>query len=283
MQDEYTWANQEDVNVGKFILICGSLMAVFFEAFYLVHALSPLLFLITALCLAASFGLFTVLNRDFSLILLVLEVLGLGFWLVFEGWSTGANLRVQAKDVTLHFTLSATVILLWLSARYIKDLFSQNIGLQAEIAKLKKQDERTGVLTFNEFKYRFESIWTGLRRRNESGFLLKISLPPLKHAQKALLGKVSEIALESIRSHYDIVGTTPNKEIYIVLQNTPEQGVDIVQRRFFDLLSGRISEQIANGISVGRVKIDLTFNTPESWLNHVMGREQLAERGPHGS
>ncbi|MFD1676828.1 hypothetical protein [Alicyclobacillus fodiniaquatilis] len=267
--------------MGKFILICSSLMAVFAEAFYLVHALSPVIFLVTALSLVVSYGLFALFNRDFSLILVVLEVLGLGFWLVFEAWLTGAKTMVQAQDVAIDITLSATIIFLWLSARYIKGLFAQNVGLQEEILSLKKHDEQTGVLTFNEFQYRFESIWVGLRRRNEVGFFLKISLPPFKYTQRSILGKVTQSALDAIRSHYDIVGVTPNEEIYIVLQNTTEQGVDIVERRFFKLLSRTISGYIAKGISVECAKIDLTFSDAESWLNYVMGKEQLVEQERH--
>ncbi len=266
----------------KFMLIWGSLIAVYADAFYLVHAVSPRLFLVTTGSLVASFALFAVLSRGVSLILLVVEVLGLGFGLVLDGWVTGANTMVQAKDIALHVTLSATVILLWLTARYVRDLFYQNLTLQAELSKLKKQDEQTGILTFDEFKYRLEAIWAGLRRRHETGYLLKISLPPLKHTQKAVFGKVSQSALESIRAHYDIVGMMPDGEIAIILQNTEEPGVDLVEKRFVDLVSEQVAAQTVNTLAIHRIKMDLTFNESAWWLHHVMGPSSLAERGSHG-
>ncbi len=271
------------MRVNKYLLISCAIAATFSESFYLGHVLQPTAFFAIGASLVLSFVLFSGLQRGLGMALLVLEILGVGFWMVFEAWYTSADIALQAQDIALHVTLSATLILLWLTAHDVRRVHSDNKTLQMQVLALQRQDTETGILTYQEFQYRFESIWANLKRRSETGFLLKITLPPMKHVKDSVRQEVSRTALASVRSHYDIVGLAPNDDILVILQNTTEEGVRLVRGRFFDLLSTSLSAYVLERIVLEDLRIDLSQQDSRSWLERVVPQASHAEQERQGT
>ncbi|GMA61262.1 hypothetical protein NZD89_16405 [Alicyclobacillus fastidiosus] len=257
-----------------------SIVFIFVESFYLNRMMSLWELVITGLVLVVSYGLFSILNSGYSLAIAVTEVLALGFYFVFHAWLNRAGTIIQTRYIVLHLSITATIVLLWLNAQYGRKLFLKNRELTNFVAALQKRDEATGGLTRNELLYRLEDIWTGLKRRNETGYLLRVAVPDsILYSQGTILNKVSQIALRSVRSHYDIVGSISNNAICIVLQNTSKEGVERMLNRFNHLLSEALSAQIIDSLQIEQVEIALDAQNGREWFENILNAKRWTKQG----
>lgn len=108
--------------------------------------------------------------------------------------------------------------------------------LLAETVALRKYMDSDGLmLTKQEFYERSKITLRGMNRRNETGFLLKVSVLSNGVTQKAWQGLVQNVIEETIRSDFDFF-MSEGASFIIFLQNTNEEGVIKFQNRLLSNL-----------------------------------------------
>jgi hypothetical protein len=184
------------------------------------------LFLIAASVLLLSF---THLNFLFPIVISI--ILGFGAFLTGYAFLFGDQDNVQISLMYLHLLLTAFLLLYWVLVHYLKKTLSENKQLAEKVKSLEKVDAATKLLTKNEFLDQAKIVQKGAARRGESLWLLTLELSPVnKTVLAALRHKLAQIVFSSIRQEYDFV-TATKKGIIILLQNTSENGIEVVQKR----------------------------------------------------
>jgi GGDEF domain-containing protein len=95
----------------------------------------------------------------------------------------------------------------------------------------------TGVLTYNEFMDNAKLLFSGMKRRRESGFYLIFSV---KHKDKGYRTRVKyeklmALLLASTRTQYDLFGYLDKDRAIVFLSNTDHEGLQVgihSKRRF---------------------------------------------------
>ncbi|PZD96295.1 hypothetical protein DNH61_08855 [Paenibacillus sambharensis] len=169
-----------------------------------------------------------------SFALLVVEMLGTGFWLAFQGYMNEWDSSEQAHAILTNLAFMACVICLWLTVSQLVKYGQAYSEMNEELQELRKYEKDASVLTINEFMYRMESIFVAMRRRKEQGYLLKIKINAAgkEFAKKSVFHAFATAALKSVREQYDLVGKVSDYELVVLLQNTNRDGASIVEERF---------------------------------------------------
>lgn len=169
---------------------------------------------------------------------IVAELLTIGFlaaaWAYIEVWPQHYQLDVIVKITAFMVSLGIT----WLMALQLKNILQVTGDVERLLTQLKKYEEDIEVLTFNEFLYRTEPLLVAMRRRGETGFLVRLSLDSRnKHfAMRTLYLALSQAALMATRNKYDLVGKVSEYELVLLLQNTTSEGTAIVIERIKEKL-----------------------------------------------
>lgn len=175
---------------------------------------------------------------------IVAELLAAGFlvtaWSYAEVWPQQSQLNAIVKLAVFMVSLGIT----WLMVLQLKNILQISGDTEKLLVQLKKYEEDVKVLTLNEFIYRAETTFVAMRRRGETGFLVKISLNPgNKHfALRTLYQALSQAALLATRNKYDLVGKVSEYQLVLMLQNTNHEGTAIVLDRVKRKLSEVINE-----------------------------------------
>ncbi|MBO1912334.1 hypothetical protein J4G37_47000, partial [Microvirga sp. 3-52] len=104
---------------------------------------------------------------------------------------------------------------------------------------------------------RSESVLSNMRRRNETGFYLKVSLIGLKRTvRKNVLLTLAGMMHTTFRKDYDLVGQYDDTTIVVLVQNTNEQGLEVVMGRLDKLTAERLEENALKQIRWTIKKID---------------------------
>jgi GGDEF domain-containing protein len=170
--------------------------------------------------------------------------------LVVRAWEERWTFAQQGQGIYLHFLWILLATALWVHGDLVRRLLQQNRLLEEKLHSLQKEDEVTGLLTRNEFRDRLETLVVGMWRRGEKGglLLLSVQLPP-HDASDALMRKLGEIALRSTRQKYDLVGKISEERIAIALQKPGKRGVQLVRKRFDEILSRELNESVRHRLS----------------------------------
>ncbi len=192
---------------------------------------------------ALLYGLFLFLSPLRSFTLLVAVILLHAFSAVAQGWKFGWNVGTQFQSIVLQLVVLGLAAASWAQAAELRRWARQYEEAQRQIAALRKMDEAVSVLSANEFKDRLKAIVVSLRRRNEPGVIIFVSIPShvvgfggRRYTPEAVLQVVGETALASVRDQFDIVGRISPSTIAIVLQRCDREGAHRALRRFHWLL-----------------------------------------------
>ncbi|MDN3017913.1 hypothetical protein PH210_17090 [Paenibacillus sp. BSR1-1] len=191
-------------------------------------------FIITMLFTMALIGLLSIIVRPiFSFSILVTFILALGFLNVGFSWNKHLDIIAQGMNIQLQVVITIGVILAWICGYCLQSNSNEIKTLKREIERLQKVEENTGFLTFNEFLAQAHLLFTGMKRRKEQAFLVKLLFNSEEVAYKARIinETLSKLILQSIRAEYDIACHLNGTEILIFLNNTNENGVEIVVER----------------------------------------------------
>jgi GGDEF domain-containing protein len=193
--------------------------------------------------LALLYGLFLLLSPLRSFALLVAIILVHAFAAVAEGWKFGWDLVTQFQSIVFQLVVLGITAASWAQATELRKWARSYEEAQRQVAALRKTDEAVSVLSANEFKDRLKAIVVSLRRRNEPGVVIFVSIPSRvigfggrRYTPEAVLQLVGETALASVRDQFDIVGRISHSTIAIVLQRCDRVGAPRALQRFHRLL-----------------------------------------------
>ncbi|KGP74680.1 diguanylate cyclase domain-containing protein [Pontibacillus yanchengensis] len=209
--------------------------------------------------------LFTFFTSAIGFIILIIEILAVGFYLTYEAYQIRLTSIEQLPIVLDHVSFVASVTLMWIIFFILKRDRRNYSQMKNELSKLQRFETQSNVFTKNEFIEKTKVVWTGLKRRNERGYLLFISINgDTKRARNALIKTFGNTLLKSVRGNYDLVGRYDKNTFVVLLQNTNEYGKSIVLKRFEELLSKEININ-DNQYTVTEREMDDDFLNEESY------------------
>ena len=96
-----------------------------------------------------------------------------------------------------------------------------------------------------------------MSRRKEMGFYLKAELIDMNRTvRKKVTHTLASLMYVTFRKNYDIVGQYDNTTLIVLVQNTEEQGLEIVRGRLEKLMVERLKEGAIEKIKWTVIKIE---------------------------
>lgn len=212
------------------------LLAIFFHivvtsVIFQFYTLSQRVYL--ALIYLLLIGLFFTISKRFSYLLLVVFLMGYGGVQLVLVWYYQVSFSFQSTEIIKHALSLLSATSLWLTIYLLKDQNDLMDILYGELDTYRKYDQKTLLLTANEFEYRLKPLLMSLSRRNENGFIVMTTIcddvPDFQ--VNTIFDFLSESWLKTVRDSYDLVGKVNTHQIVVALQNTNGEGVDIVLER----------------------------------------------------
>ncbi|GAB7055289.1 MULTISPECIES: GGDEF domain-containing protein [unclassified Paenibacillus] len=202
-------------------------------------------------------GLINVIFRPMAgFAALIAYDLGLAFYNIAANWGKTVDVWFQGEKlvVQLIYSLGATAV--WLLIYHINQLRERLLALQKEVESLRKLEPVTGVLTFAEFMERAKLLFSGMKRRKETGYYIICELhmdsKDPQYKKRVVYEKMMAKLLDSTRKNYDLVGNYGGHRAIILLTNTNQSGVEVVLDRFY--------KKIAEDRSLKPELFDITVN-----------------------
>lgn len=222
------WATMQNL-LNQFFIFLGLLGSLLLGALVIQeHS-----YFIGMLMMMLSIGLISMFIRTlYAFAILLSIILFFAFYHVGISWFMEWDAKQQGMNIGLQSIFTLGAIMAWLSGYAIQKNHHVLQSLYNELALLKRYDENTGILTFNEFVEQAQILFTGMKRRQETGFLVYIHVNERKAYQiRVVKDKLSHAILDSIRIKFDLVGLLDANSLILLLNNTSEQGVKIVMER----------------------------------------------------
>lgn len=101
--------------------------------------------------------------------------------------------------------------------------------------KLKELEEYVvddHVLSRREFEKQADNLITSMDRKKEYGFLVKVGVTGMnKHVKHSAMISLAVIIYETLRKNYDLIGQYNENTLIFLLQDTHEEGLEIVTKR----------------------------------------------------
>lgn len=172
---------------------------------------------------------------------LIAYIVGLGFYNIAANWGKSLNLWSQWDKLAVQIVYSLGAIAVWLLIYRINHLRDRILRLQKEAESLRKLEPVTGVLTFAEFMEKAKLLYSGMKRRKETGYCLICEMnansKEKPYKMRVIYEKMMAKLLDSTRKNYDLVGNYGGHRAIVFLSNANEQGVQIVLDRFHQKLA----------------------------------------------
>lgn len=138
----------------------------------------------------------------------------------------------QISGIILHILLLLHLFSLYSLSKYVFNIQTDNLLLKKKLKELEEYVVDDHVLSRREFEKQAENIITSMVRKNEYGFLVKVDVSQMnKHVLQSAMISLAVIIYETLRKNYDLIGQYNNKTIIFLLQDTHEEGLDIVIKR----------------------------------------------------
>ncbi len=212
------------------------------------------------------------LNRSGTNFIYILSViLAYGFFLTGVTVVEGVSYNNQTYYMVTHLSLTIALLLLWIFNDQLKQILNENERLHRKIEELERYEKGTNILSFSEFVVRSSLLSKSMDRRNEIGFLLKISFSsPSKRTHHSLKMKLLDVCEESVRADFDLITIADDKAIVLFIQNTQLEGMDIIMNRINEKLRPQLNlielpisfhyaqvknvEQAMKDLAIGKIK-----------------------------
>ncbi|MFD3448872.1 hypothetical protein ACFDTO_30355 [Microbacteriaceae bacterium 4G12] len=195
--------------------------------------------------------LFFFIQNETSFSIFIIGILVSMFFLLFQAFSKGWNTVVQAQQIGLHFLVIANFFLIYITTYSFKVVLQENKSLHQKTMELENYVAGLNILTMNEFKKRTKLIQVAQTRRGEQGMLIYINLSAIgKYVQSSVFDTVGTTALETIRTDFDLVGKLNTFSLIILLQNTNENGAQIVINRLLAKLKENLEKNAVQHIEI---------------------------------
>ncbi|MFD2706963.1 hypothetical protein [Salibacterium lacus] len=174
----------------------------------------------------------SLIRRRLVYFLAVTLILGFGLFLIVHAFLMVQTSRYDQIDyIYVHLLFSCIIICTWILFSYSKSIGDANEKLHEQVQKLQRYTEYTNILTIPEFQEQARWALTSVRRNQTQAWLIELQIGNVdKLVQQNLQETMESIALEAIRSRFDLV-TSSRNHIYILLKDTHEKGTEIVLER----------------------------------------------------
>lgn len=190
--------------------------------------------------LTVSVVLILLLSPKWSFISITMLALLYGLYLCLLGYAQTTDVN-QLSLILLYISYLLFVIPLILIRHIFFHTKNELSNLKKEIESLKKYIDPNGkMLTKQEFVERSTIVLRGMKRREEQGYLLKVSLKVNGITDQAWNELIQRVIEDTIRSDYDFFMGFENSVI-VFLQNTHKQGVLKFQQRLIENLRKNIN------------------------------------------
>ena len=208
-------------------------------------------FIISMAIFSISGVMYIFLSPMMTFLFMVIEIFALGAFAIFFTWFRHASVTEQWHWIEVHGLFSFLSVLVWLVFFTIKQMGNQIQNLQQRIGILEKTIGGIGILTKNEFLYQTEIVLNSMSRRQESGYLLSVEIrTTATKTSSTLFHTLASAILSSVRGHYDLVGQAGSNTIWILMQNTSEQGLQIVSKRINQKILAELDESIYDVLKI---------------------------------
>lgn len=212
-----------------FISFVCILLSVTFGYFYL----EAPLFIFMVVCMFLIAMLATLIRPIYGFAVLVTAILATAFYNVAVSWVMRWGVEQQGMHIAWQTLLSFAWVIAWFIGYSAQKARIDRITLQNEVAKLRKVESSTGLLTINEFLVQAQLLFINLKRRNEQGYLLHVRLNDVlaPYQMKLMNEKISKVLLQSVREKYDLICQLDPQALLLFLNNTSADGLEVVIQR----------------------------------------------------
>lgn len=201
-----------------------------------------MILMIDLLIILATIVAMNVMSTSKNFILVLSITLTTGFVLLFYHFFQGSTLASQLDYIVQHVLLTASLILIWLLFSTVKRLQEDLTGLKNRITELEKYEGSLHLLTNSEFVNRVQLISTGTKRRGEENYYVLFSLSTTEVTKEAIHHVFSRGLLDAVRAQFDLVTKLADGSYLLFLQNTDENGCQIVVNRLFQALRKNLGQ-----------------------------------------
>ena len=155
-----------------------------------------------------------------------------GAYLTVTSFGQSLPEDMQLQYMYTHLLFTSFHLIFWMLMNAVKKIGYQNIELQYQLQLLQKYRKGSQILTMKEFKDQAEWLLKSTARNGKEAYFLRIELESsTKKTKQNLQEMLERVALQSIRQKYDLVSSEFGN-IYVLLKDTHQEGVDIVMDRF---------------------------------------------------
>lgn len=188
--------------------------------------------------------IFRLLSKRNGFILLIAYnlLIALGYLLVgfMEEWQA----LKQLEGIVSHLVLVLNAAVAYGVLYMTKSLEEENVELKEKVKELTHYVGSSELLTKQEYKRRSRLIKKAMERRGEVGYEIKFLLKEKKpHVHRAVFTTLTDIAMETFRNQYDLVGQWEEASFIVLLQNTDEIGMKVALNRYYERIDEKLNMQ----------------------------------------
>lgn len=209
---------------------------------FALYFLPQSLVLIHIVVLASMIIILFLIKWNWSFMFIVSTTLLYGFTLTGLAFTGNYIQQQQIEFILMTTVYFVSILSVWYSAHHL-----QKLKITLEFEKLKNFElqkfvsTHSRLLTNKEFSERVSINLVGLKRRNEMGFLMQISIKVKKNKEQIYKKILAEVIEDSTRDQFDFFTLTDASTFLVFLQNTSEDGCQIVQSRVLDKLREKVN------------------------------------------
>lgn len=179
------------------------------------------------------------------------------FYLFYEAWIYLWTSPEQLYYMRVHFFMFANFFIVYISTYMLKQLVRENMNLRKRVEDLEQYIGESKLLTRQEFERRQVLIEAGMQRRAETGIILHFNFNSFSnYTKKSVMDRVASLLLDTVRQEFDLVSKYDENTLVILLQNTNEQGANIVLNRLRPQLKEWLTEDAIEQINMTQTKIE---------------------------
>lgn len=208
----------------------------------LVFMVQPKYFFVHSAALVSGMILLLIFKPAVSFTFIVVIILLYGAGLTVY---SGQQSMVQAEQIelmVLHLGYLLSILPIWAVVTIVQGISADLDKKKQEINHLKKFiNPDMEILTFTEFIERANFILTGMKRRKEDGYLIRVDVKAPAAVDKTLREVVGHAVKKSIRHQYDFFTEVEPDSYLIFLQNTHAQGCELVKSRLRKELRSKVN------------------------------------------
>ena len=222
------------LHIGQFLLFCITI-SYFFSATEKSFFIGQYIILMM---------IFRLLSKRNGFILLIAYNLITALGYLYIGFIGEWQVFRQLEGIIGHIVLVSNIAVVYGVLYTTKSLEEENVVLRKEVEELTCYVGTSELLTKQEYERRSRLIKMAMERRREIGYEIRFLLIEKNfYVNKAVFTALTDLALETFRNQYDLVGKSDEAEFIVLLQNTDENGMRIALNRYYTRINENLDIQ----------------------------------------